>query len=147
MRRGEFGVVMMVNPSVPRPRRPDQIVPNVFQKVVKKPALLVTAAIVCLPQSFETLHHHSSRRSRMGGERERPAEGRKGNYSHNHLLAAQERVEDELASSQGDGGVVVSHLVGVGLCGRGEIGWREKIVEMSGRYARAVRRWNWRWGA
>jgi hypothetical protein len=32
-------------------------------------------------------------------------------YSHNHLLAAQERVEDELASSQGDGGVVVGHVV------------------------------------
>ena len=63
--------------------------------------------------------------SRKEREHERPAEGRQGNYSHNHLLAAQERVEDELAGSQGDGGVVVSHLVGVGLCGRGEIGWRE----------------------
>ena len=37
-------------------------------------------------------------------------------YSHNHLLAAQERVEDELASSQGDGGVVVGHVVDDSLC-------------------------------
>jgi hypothetical protein len=43
-------------------------------------------------------------------------------YSHNHLLAAQERVEDELASSQGDGGVVVGHVVDDSL-GVGEENW------------------------
>lgn len=35
--------------------------------------------------------------------------GRARSYSHNHLLATQERVADELASSQGNGGVVVRH--------------------------------------
>jgi hypothetical protein len=34
----------------------------------------------------------------------------RGNYSHNHLLAAQERVTDELARTQGNGRVGVSHL-------------------------------------
>lgn len=54
--------------------------------------------------------------SRSGGRRTRAARGgEEGNYSHNHLLAAQERVEDELASSQRDGGVVVSHLVDMNL--------------------------------
>lgn len=32
-----------------------------------------------------------------------------GYHSHDHLLAAQQRVADELASSEGDGGVVVRH--------------------------------------
>lgn len=31
-------------------------------------------------------------------------------HSHDHLLAAQQRVADELASSEGDGGVVVRHF-------------------------------------
>lgn len=31
-------------------------------------------------------------------------------YSHDHLLASQKRVADELASSQGDGGLGVSHV-------------------------------------
>lgn len=33
-----------------------------------------------------------------------------GKYSHDHLLASQERVADELASSQGNGRVGVRHL-------------------------------------
>ena len=32
-------------------------------------------------------------------------------HSHDHLLAAQQRVADELASSEGDRGVVVRHFV------------------------------------
>lgn len=34
----------------------------------------------------------------------------KGLHLHDHLLATQERVADELASSQGDGGLGVGHL-------------------------------------
>ena len=41
-------------------------------------------------------------------------DARGGQHSHDHLLAAQQRVADELASSQGNGAVVVRHLVGVG---------------------------------
>ena len=42
--------------------------------------------------------------------------GTSGKHLHDHLLAAQERVADELASSQGDGGVVVGHLRGCRRC-------------------------------
>jgi hypothetical protein len=34
----------------------------------------------------------------------------RGCHSHDHLLTAQQRVADELASSEGDGGVVVRHF-------------------------------------
>jgi len=33
-------------------------------------------------------------------------------YSHDHLLTAKQRVADELARAQGDGGVGVSHFRG-----------------------------------
>ena len=38
------------------------------------------------------------------------AAGMSGKNSHDHLLAAQQRVADELAGAQGDGGVGVGHL-------------------------------------
>lgn len=64
-----------------------------------------------------------------------------GHYSHNHLLAAQEGVEDELASSQRDGGVVVSHLVGLVSTGRRE--WlMERFVQMW--WLRGGRQGKWR---
>jgi hypothetical protein len=37
-----------------------------------------------------------------------------GQYSHDHLLAAEQRVADELARAQSHGGVVVGHVCGVG---------------------------------
>lgn len=37
-------------------------------------------------------------------------ETQKGFHSHDELLATQQRVANELASSQGDGGLGVSHL-------------------------------------
>lgn len=40
-----------------------------------------------------------------------------GKYSHDHLLAAQERVANELASSQGNGGIVVRHVVDFEISG------------------------------
>lgn len=43
--------------------------------------------------------------------RRRDEEEKSWHYSHDHLLAAQERVANELASSQGNGGVVVRHVV------------------------------------
>lgn len=47
----------------------------------------------------------------------------KGKYSHDHLLATQERVADELASSQGNGGIGVRHLdrLVVSTCRNAEI--------------------------
>merc|ERR1712000_284358 len=50
-------------------------------------------------------------------------------YSHNHLLATQERVADELARAQGNGGVVVRHGVGCrGLEGREFVEVRRETV-------------------
>jgi hypothetical protein len=37
-----------------------------------------------------------------------------GQYSHDHLLAAEQRVANELARAQSHGGVVVGHVCGVG---------------------------------
>jgi hypothetical protein len=45
-----------------------------------------------------------------GGGREE-----EGKYSHHHLLAAKQRVADELASSQGNGSVVIRHGCCAGL--------------------------------
>lgn len=47
-----------------------------------------------------------------------------GANSHDHLLTAKQGVTDELASSQGDGGVDVRHLVGRGADLSVEMGWR-----------------------
>jgi hypothetical protein len=43
------------------------------------------------------------------GDDSSTTEGPGRQYSHDHLLATQKRVADELASSQGNGAVVVGH--------------------------------------
>jgi hypothetical protein len=57
-----------------------------------------------------------------------------GLYSHNHLLAAQKRVTDELARAQCHGGIDVRHLCDCDAEDRsifckvdGEGGWRFKV--------------------
>ena len=58
----------------------------------------------------------------------RKGQGQGDGYSHDHLLATQQRVADELASSQGNGSLVVRHGCG---CAVVEVsGW---VIDEGGR--------------
>lgn len=54
-----------------------------------------------------------------------------GKNSHDHLLTAEQRVANELARAQGDGGVGVSHLRGWRCC-LAELTIKTSVVEMVG---------------
>src|SRR6478735_8874142 len=59
---------------------------------------------------------------------EKKGQGQGDGYSHDHLLATQQRVADELASSQGNGSLVVRHGCG---CAVVEVsGW---VIDEGGR--------------